>query len=96
MKEYQLELDKYGLKIRDVRTIRLYTSKIVIVTVDGELWQSKHLKTIWDGRGGYPGMANAMHNDLRHFAPESTQIVVVDSGDNIKKRSYIMFVFGTS
>lgn len=92
--EIQLELGKYALKILDYTEYTLGYSIVVHVTADGELWKSLLLDTLWDGKDGFYGMALAMHSDLYYLAPETTQIVIVDPGDNIGKITYLLFAFG--
>ena len=97
MEDYiKLELEKYGLTVMAVSEFELGSSSVYHVTAKGRLWNSEHMNTIWpEHEDGYPGMATAMHNDIYYFAPENTEIVVVDSGDNIEEQPYLIFVAGS-
>jgi hypothetical protein len=89
------ELGKYGLTVTGINKYSLGHHDIYHVAAKGHLYDSELLGRLWPSNaGGYPGMADAMHNDLYFLPPETTEIVVVDSGDNIKGVSYFVFVFG--
>ncbi len=95
MSEIREELKKYGLVVTGSNWYKVGQASIYHVSAKGKLWESEYLKSIWpEQTGAYPEMADAMHRDLYNLAPESTQIVVVGSGDNIKGVSYFIFVIG--
>jgi len=93
--EIKKELAKYGLVVTGASKYKLGYSEVYHIAAKGELWKSPLLDKLWPSQErGYVGMADAMHNDLYFLAPETTQEVVVDPGDNIKKVSYLIYVFG--
>ncbi len=89
------ELAKYDLTVTGANQYKVGYSQVYHVAAKGKLWESSLLDKLWPSRErGFPGMADAMHDDLYFLAPETTEVVVVDSGDNIKGMSYFIFVFG--
>ncbi len=95
MPDIKEELKKYGLVVTGSNWYKLGQASAYHVAAKGKLWESPHLASIWPaGDRGNPGMAEAMHSDLYNLALESTWIVVVDSGDNIKGVSYLIFIIG--
>lgn len=95
MDDIKAELSKYDLVVTGASKYKVGYSDVYHVAAKGKLWESELLGRIWPSRsGGSPGMADAMHNEIYFLPPESTQIVVVDSGDNVKGMTYLIFVFG--
>lgn len=98
IEDIKKELAKYDLKVIGWGKYTLGFSTVYHVTAKGTLWESNKLKELWELRpprvGGYRGMADAMHGDLYYLAPETTEVVVADPGDNIKGLTYLIFVFG--
>ncbi|MCJ7760625.1 hypothetical protein MUP59_05725 [Candidatus Bathyarchaeota archaeon] len=90
------ELAKYDLKVIGASRYTLGYSTVYHITAKGELWKSSLLidKLGPSGTGNHRSMADAIHNDVYFLAPETTEIVVANHGDNIKKVSYLVFVFG--
>lgn len=72
--------------IPPIRTIKFGEGTILFVAIKGELYLSK-----FEGEGGYPGMAERMHNDVYYLPPENTQFVVIDVGE-IKGISHVLVV----
>ncbi len=95
MSEISEELKKYGLVVIGSNWYKVGQASVYHVSAKGKLYESAHLETVFPQQtGAFPEMADAMHRDLHNLALESTQIVVVGDGDNIKGVSYFIFIIG--
>lgn len=95
LKGIKEELRKYGLVVIRASKHRFGWSTVYLVAAKGELWKSPLIDQLWTkGAGGYTDMVDIMYENLHTSAPETTQITIVDAGDNVKKVSYLIFVFG--
>jgi len=84
------ELARHGWKVQSITHQPFGTGDIFFVTIKGEIYTFLKEKT--GGVGGYPAEAMWLHDDLYELAPETTEFVIVDTGEDVRQLAHILVI----
>jgi hypothetical protein len=88
------ELARHGLKMTGANFYPLGTGLVAHVGAYGDLADSPFIKPKLEwGNNSYQNITNIMHDDLVYLAPETTEVAIVDPGDNKEGKTYLVFIF---